>query len=206
MTKLNPILVHGAVEGLIDEAVLRRLVREAGAEPGAIFGKEGKSFIKKRIVGYNRAAEFEPWLVLIDLDHDADCAAPVSTLWLPHPASHMCFRIAVREIEAWLLADSERLARFLGVKRSSVPTDPESLDDAKGTMIEIARSSRRHRIVRDMVPRLGSRRKIGPAYNFRLIQFVTGPKNTWRPEVAAKSADSLNRCIIRLEQLVRKYT
>ena len=205
MATLNPIFVHGAVEGLIDEAVLRRLVREAGAVPGTIFGKEGKAFIKKRITGYNRAAAFEPWVVLVDLDHDAACAALESNSWLPQAASHMCFRIAVREVEAWLLADSERLARFLGVRRSSVPKDPENLDDAKGAMIEIARSSRRQRIVKDMVPRSGSRRKIGPAYNSRLIQFVTGPANTWRPDVAAKSADSLNRCILRLEQLVQDF-
>jgi hypothetical protein len=205
MAKLKRILVHGAVEGLIDEAVLRRLVLEAGGKPGTIFGKEGKSFIKKRIVGYNRAAEFEPWVVLIDLDHDAECAATVANSWLPYPASHMCFRIAVREIEAWLLADSERLARFLGIRRSAVPKDPETLDDAKGAMIEIARSSRRQRIVKDMVPRSGSKRKIGPAYNYRLIQFVTGPTNTWRPDVAAQSSDSLNRCMFRLEQLVREF-
>jgi hypothetical protein len=205
MAKSNPILVHGAVEGLIDEAVLRRLVFEAGAKPGTIFGKEGKAFIRKRLVGYNRAAESEPWVVLIDLDHDAECAPLEKDLWLPHPASHMCFRIAVREVEAWLLADSERLARFLGIKRSRVPKDPERLHDAKGTMIDIARGSRRHRIVKDMVPRSGSRRKIGPGYNFRLIQFVTTPRNGWRPDVAAQSSDSLDRCIRRLGELVQHF-
>jgi hypothetical protein len=32
--------------------------------------------------------------------------------WLPQPAQLMCFRVAVRELESWLLADAEALAAF----------------------------------------------------------------------------------------------
>ena len=189
----------------MDEAVLRRLIFEAGATPGIIFGKQGKSFLHKRITGYNQAAEFDPWVVLVDLDHEADCPPVMKSSWLPDPASYMCFRIAVREIETWLLADSERLARFLGVRISRVPPEPELLDDPKGVMIEIATGSKRRRIKKDMVPRPGSRRKVGPAYNARLIQFVTNMQKGWRPEVAAQSADSLNRCLRGLEHVIQEY-
>lgn len=205
MTKSNPVVVHAAVEGLIDEAVLRRLVVDAGATPGIIFGKEGKSFIKKRIGGYNRAAESSPWVVLVDLDHEAGCPPDMKDSWLPDPASYMCFRIAVREIEAWLLADSERLARFLGVKISRIPPEPEALDDPKRTMVRLASGSRRRDIKHDLVPRPRSRRSVGPAYNARLIQFVSNLRKGWRPEIAAQSADSLNRCIRKLEDVVREY-
>ena len=37
-------------------------------------GKKGKDGLLRNLDGYNRAARFSPWVVLVDLDHDADCA------------------------------------------------------------------------------------------------------------------------------------
>jgi hypothetical protein len=198
----NAVIISGAVEGLVDEAVLRRLIQWAGAAPGTIYGKHGKPFLRKEIEGYNRAAHLSRWIVLVDLDHDADCLPAFLKAWLPDPAPGMCFRIVVREIEAWLIADAERLANFLNVSVSLIPHDPEALPDPKHTMIGIARASRRKDIREDMAPRVKSCRKVGPAYNSRLIQFVNDTKRGWRPEVAARFSDSLNRCLRRLEQLV----
>ncbi|RJP67781.1 MAG: hypothetical protein C4532_14090 [Candidatus Abyssobacteria bacterium SURF_17] len=198
------VIISGAVEGLIDEAVFRRLTRWAGAIPGIIYGKHGKPFLLQRISGYNRVARTLPWLVLVDLDSDADCSPPMARLWLPHPSERMCFRIVVREIEAWLLADGERLARFLGVAPSLMPHNPEMLDDPKHTLVQIASSSRRREIRKDIVPRPRSHRAVGPAYNSRMIEFVSDARSGWRPDVAARSSDSLRRCMHRLQQLVRK--
>jgi hypothetical protein len=52
----------------------------------------------------------------------------------------------------------------------------------------------------DMLPRRGSGRPIGPAYTSRMIEFV---ENNWRPEVAARSSDSLRRCLVRLREIAR---
>src|SRR5262245_66600073 len=100
-----PPVVAGAVEGLVDEAVFRRLVRFVGARPGAVYGKNGKSDLLRRLSGFNEAARYAPWFVLVDLDRDADCAPPFRTSQLSKPSAAMCFRVAVRETEAWLLAD-----------------------------------------------------------------------------------------------------
>ncbi|RJP26418.1 MAG: hypothetical protein C4520_00625 [Candidatus Abyssobacteria bacterium SURF_5] len=195
------VTISGAVEGLIDEAVLRRLIRWAGAVPGPIYGKHGKSFLRKQMDAYNLAACSAPWLVLVDLDHDADCAPTLLDVWLPEPAPHMCFRVVVREIEAWLLADHERLAHCLNVRYSMIPRDPESLHDPKHTLVEIAKKSRRKDIRADMVPSLRSYREVGPAYNSRMIQFVLDELSGWRPEAAAQSSESLMRCLHHLERM-----
>ena len=195
------VTISGAVEGLIDEAVLRRLILWTGAIPGPVHGKHGKGFIRKQMEAYNRAARSTPWLVLIDLDHDAECPPPVLKAWLHEPARHMCFRIVVREIEAWLLADRERLAEFLSVRVALIPRDPEMLADPKHTLVAIARKSRRKVIREDMVPRPRSYREVGPAYNSRLIQFVSDERSGWRPDVAAESSESLKRCLHQLERL-----
>lgn len=203
MANTSPIEILGAVEGLVDEAVLRSLVREAGAKPGTIHGKNGKAHLHNRLGGYNQAARHLPWVVLVDLDHDEDCAPPLVISWIPKPAPLMRFRVAVREVEAWLLADKERLARFLSVAVTKVPRSPDAVDDPKQTMVNLARQSRRRDIREDMVPRPASGRYVGPAYASRLIEFV---ESSWRPAIAAGNSDSLRRCRQRLGELVQQLS
>jgi len=200
------LVISGAVEGIVDEAVLRRLVKETGAVVGPIHGKTGKPFLMQKIAAYNQAARFAPWVILIDLDHDGDCAPPFIRACLPDPAPYMSFRVAVREVESWLMADRERLAKFLSVGVSRIPDNPEALDSPKMTMVDVARHSRRKEIRENMVPRPGSGRKVGPAYASILIEFVRNPKSGWRPHIAARSSDSLNRCLRRLEQIIYPIT
>lgn len=196
-------VISGAVEGIVDEAVFRRIVRTARGEPGPVYGKTGKRQLLDRLHGYNNAARFSPWLVLVDLDHDADCTPPFKTAALPAPATQMCFRVAVREIEAWLLADHERIAEFLDVNARWLPLDPETEADPKQVIVNLARRSRSRDIHRDLVPRVGSGRSEGPAYSSRLIEFVSDKTYGWRPTVAARSSDSLARCLRSLRRLVR---
>jgi len=192
-------VVSAAVEGIVDEAVIRMLVGEAGGSVDAVYNKNGKSSLRKSIAGYNNAARFSPWIVLVDLDQDADCAPPLLADWLPAPAPQMCLRIAVREIEAWLLADHVNLPAFLGIPPTRLPLDPEGVSDPKRCLVDLARRSRRRDIREDMVPQTGSGRSVGPAYASRLIEFVA---RAWRPEVAARRSDSLRRCRERIAELV----
>jgi len=192
------VVVSAAVEGIVDEAVVRRLIEHAGAIPGEVYGKNGKQSLRRRIRGYNNAARHTPWIIVVDLDQDADCAPPLRAEWLGDPAPFLCFRIAVREVEAWLLADRQSIASFLRVARREIPVDPESLTDPKETMVNLARRSRSRDIREDMVPRPGSGRQIGPAYSSRLIEFAT---KYWRPDEAAEHCESLRRAIACLERL-----
>ena len=107
-----PVLFNAAVEGDLDEVVLRRLMAEAGLPVGSIYGKTGKDHLRKRIQDYNNAARFGPWIVLVDLDRDADCAVSLYRNWLLEPSPNLLFRVAVRAVEAWLLAD-RRMAEFV---------------------------------------------------------------------------------------------
>ena len=180
---------------MVDEAVLRRLLTQVGALAGPIYGRQGKQHLRQRLNGYNQAARFTPWVILIDLDHDETCAPPLRDSWLPTPAPYLCFRIAVHEIEAWLMADRERLAHFFSIARSRIPVEPEAVDEPKRIMVELARHSRRRAIREDMAPRPQSGREVGPAYSSRLIEFIESTSSGWRPDVAAKSSDSLARSL-----------
>ena len=173
------------------------IIRHVGGHPGTVYGKNGKPFLRDRIGGYNNAAHHAPWIVLVDLDREGECAPSVREAWLRRPAPRMCFRV-VRAIEAWLMADADRLAAFMGFARNKVPVAPERLDHPKQTMVNLARMSRRRDVRQDMVPRQGSGRSEGPAYTSRLIEYAT---DRWRPDVAALRAHSLRRAVACLQRL-----
>jgi hypothetical protein len=192
------MIVSGAVEGPVDDAVVRKVLRACGHEPGSIHIKNGKSGLLEKLTGYNTAAQIAPWLVLVDLNGDASCAPPFVAACLPSPAEQMIFRVAVRQVEAWLLADRSRFARFLKVSQARLPRDPDSLPDAKRVVTDIARHSSDRRIREEMVSRPGSGRKVGPAYVARMIEFI---ELVWMPDDAEIRSDSLSRCLGRLRLL-----
>jgi len=196
MAAMPPTVVSCAVEGLVDEAVVRRVVEEAGLTMGPVYGRKGKQFLLRHLNGYNQAARFGVWLVLVDLDAEWDCAPPAVRTWLPHPEEGMYLRAAVRAVESWLMADAERFADFIGVSRSLMPRDPEGLADPKQAVIGLAARSRWREVREDLVPRQGSGRSEGELYVSRMIGFV---REHWRSRVAAQAADSLGRCLQRLD-------
>ncbi len=201
MTDARPLTITGAVEGPADEAVLRRLIQDAGLVLGAIFGRNGKHQVLRQLPGFNLAARHTPWVVIIDLDHDAVCAVEYVRRCLPQPAAQMQLRIAVREVEAWLLADATGIAAFLGVPPSRVPRTPEALDDPKRAIVDLATGSRRRGIRAEIAPRPGSGRQVGPLYTSRISEFAGG---SWDPATASLTSDSLRRCIATLERLARE--
>ncbi len=195
------IYVSAVVEGILDEAVVDKLIRHAGGNPDTIYGKQGKDRIRRQIVGYNHAALRSPWFVLVDLDQEKECAPALRDAWVQDPAPNLCFRVAVRAVEAWLLADFENLARFLRVPPTSVPKAPENLENPKRALVDLASRSRSRGIKEEMVPRLKSGRLVGPAYTSRMVRFV---QEAWNPVQAAPRAPSLRRAMDCLAKLMKR--
>jgi hypothetical protein len=194
------VVITAAVEGDLDEAVLRRILNCAGMSLGSVYGRKGKTALLQSIGGYNNAARYAPWIVLVDLDKDNLCPPAFLQKWLAQPSAQMCFRIAVRAIEAWLLADREHLASFLGVGLASLPADPDRLDDPKREIVNLARRSRKRMIREDFVPRDGSGRSVGPLYTARMIEFVGNLSTGWHPGSARQRSASLARFVCRLNE------
>ncbi len=197
---VSPVIA-ASVEGILDAAVIQKLITEYGGQPGPVYGQAGKDFLREKIAGYNNAARHAPWIVLVDLDMDADCAPSLRAEWMPHPATRMCFRVVVRAVEAWLMADVQALSAFLGVSKARIPVAAEDIRDPKRAMVDLARRSRKRDIRMDMVPREGSGRATGPAYATRLIEYV---QSRWRPAVAARNIESLRRAVGCIQRLVDK--
>jgi hypothetical protein len=192
MTLLAPVSV--GIEGPVDEAAIGRLFSDAGGLDCMFYGRQGREWLRQRVSGYNSAARHAPWMILVDLDAD-ECAPALKAAWLPNPAPQMCFRVAVREVETWFLADRANIAAFLHVSEALVPPNPESVSNPKETMVNLARRSRSREIRAGMVPGPKSGRPTGPAYSANLIEFVY---HAWSPRTAARRSDSLARAIRRI--------
>lgn len=198
-------LLNCAVEGITDEAAARKLAHTVGFTQIQVFPSGSKRELRGKVPAYHSAAAFAPWLVLIDLDHDAACAPAAkemytsgisATLGLPPPK--LCLRVIVRSLEAWLLADRESLAEFLQVRIADVPKQPEQLDRPKLTLIQLAQRSTRKEIANAMAPRQGSGREVGPNYAARLVAYM---ETAWQPRRAAVNSESLRRALRCLDAL-----
>lgn len=182
----------------MDLAVLRRLAVLVGREIGVAHTRGGKAGVDRNLGGFNEAARFYPWVVLRDLNHDAECAPKLRALLLPKPSRYMCFRICVRAVESWLLADHRNIAHFLRVPIRTVPPSPDALRDPKTAFLNLARSSRSRAIRDDILPPPSLSARVGAGYSARVIEFAT---SHWDPAAAAEVSDSLAGCIKALQAL-----
>lgn len=160
---MRVIPVSLAVEDPLSESVVRAIlgVLNRGYAVGSVYGKGGFGYLRKSAPRFNQAARGTPYVMLTDLDN-APCSSALIDRWLG--ASHMkhpnfVFRVAVREVEAWLLADGPNLAEFLRVSTKLMPKENvELLVDPKKTLVDIASRSKsrdiRERINRQAGPRL----------------------------------------------------
>lgn len=193
------MLFTAAVEGPSDEAALRKMLASLECGLGQVYGRNGKGQIIKNIGGYNNAARHQPWIVLVDLDSE-ECLLTAKQNWLPTPSALMCFRIAVRELEAWLLADRERFASYFAVNMELIPNNPDMLLNPKMSLINLVRRSRRSAIRADIVPDQQLGQVVGPAYTTRVIEFIRSDEG-WRPNVAAQASPSLSKALKALADL-----
>ena len=190
--------IYCIVEGLVDEAAVRRVFVEFSLAAGAFYHASVPAF-ETRLRRFNQAARHSPWFALCDLDRD-ECAPTRLERYLPDPSPGMCFRIAVRSVEAWLLADREGIARFLRVAKASVPVDPEDERDPKSRLVALGRRSRSRAIREGLAPVAGDRRTVGPEYALMVSEFA---RDHWSPERAADRAPSLRRTIERCHRFAR---
>lgn len=185
------IPINFATEDELSEQVLFRMLdRIGGFAVGTSYRRGGFGYLRRTIRGWNRAARGVPFLVLTDLDRGV-CPPDLIREWLPVPKHpNLLFRIAVREVESWLLADGANLAAFLKTRADLVPIAPDDLPDPKATLIHIASKSRSGVIRNSMVPKQGSTATIGPDYNGCLGSFV---RSHWNVDTARANSPSLAR-------------
>lgn len=194
------LYIKYAVEGRTDQPIAEKLLQAAGLEPDRPLIAYGKTKLDKKLPGLNRSARQLAWLVIRDLDRDDRniCVPDLRKTLLNGPSNiGMCFRLAVRSSEAWLMADSESFTKFFAVRRR-VPADVDELDDPKQVLTDLCRKSQSREIREGVPPRLGSGRRVGPEYVAIMQDFV---QQAWRPDQARQHSPSLERALTSLDRL-----
>ncbi len=185
------------VEDELSGAVMRKLITVSGRNfmIDRMINTRGCGTIKSGMEKFKSSSHALPHVVLTDLDNYPCPLALLNNWGATNLPQQLLFRIAVREVEAWLLADREGIAEFLHVAVNKVPHDPEADIDPKRTLINLARRSRKKRLAQELTPSPGSAAQIGPLYNARLSEFVN---TSWDIDRAKLLAESLSRTLNRL--------
>ena len=158
---------------------------------GHSFGGTGFGYIKRKLPDFNRAAKGIPFFTLVDLVDE--CPVDQITNWLPDgPHRNLVFRIAIKESESWIMADTEGVSNFLRINRNQVPSNVDDLPDPKKTLLNLASKSRSSAIRRSLVPKPNTTAIVGPDYNSVISDFVL---NTWNLDEASNNSPSLRRAL-----------
>lgn len=189
-----------ATEDELSEQVGLILAAEARLDVELRFRRGGNGYLQSRISNFCEMVSFQPVLVISDLDRQR-CASQLVAKWLGarvRPAN-LLIRIAVREIEAWLLADHEAMGGLLG-RRAGLPREPDALLDPKQSLLNLARRAPK-RVREELLPLGGALASQGLGYNALLGEFV---RTAWSPTRAALLSPSLRRARRRLNELERR--
>jgi hypothetical protein len=194
-------LIYLATEDELSEAVAERLVAEANVEleVAVRMRKGGRDYLKGKFAELVNLANSIPVFLLTDLDR-LPCPSALIQIWLRTQLlpSKMLFRVAVREVEAWLMADHEGFANLTGVPVLRLPSFPESMPDPKNSLLNLVRRYGNREIKRSILPDRGSAASVGYGYNGILSSFARGG---WDPDRASQRSPSLLRARQRLREL-----
>jgi hypothetical protein len=189
-----------AVEDALSERVVLRTLAQVRGDIAVHtrLGFKGNTYLRKIARGLNKASKGSGFLLLTDQDDPAACPLDIINEWLAGDARHpnFLFRVAVLEVEAWLMADREAIADFIGVPIVRVPQDCDAVANPKQCLVNLARLSKRASVRDDLVPIAGGTALVGRNYSGRLAEFI---EEKWSCKRASAHSASLKRTIRRLE-------
>ena len=189
-----------AVEDELSKAVGYKIASYAGWNVEIIISKNGKGHLRKKIQSLCRTAKHSAIFLLVDLNSAYSCAPSLLQEWMKGISLPplLFFRIAVREVESWLLADHEAMKTLLGTE-GKLPLLPDILKNPKEELLTLLKKKNKH--IREGVVRLDNGEiSQGIAYNSTLSKWID---DHWLPERAAYRSDSLKRLLDRLSTFER---
>jgi len=199
---IRSIPIYLAVEDELSEHIARRALAEQHARYSisAVFRRGGFGYLKKQAPAFNNAAKKTPFLLLTDLDQNI-CPPALVASWLSGPKQdNFLLRVAVREMESWLLGDQPGLKSFLRLKKGPLIPSPEQISDPKAEMLKLSMGSTSRQIREALVwSDKDGRLYQGPDYNGTLGGFVSTQWDISRSRKNCKSLEHLFKALQRLE-------
>jgi hypothetical protein len=195
---MRPVVL--AMEDALSETVGRRIVDGTGSglAVSQLLRRDGFGYLRKKLRNFCEIARHTSVLLLTDLDAK-ECPATLIEDWSRGDAipKQLLIRVAVRQVESWLLADRDGMARLLKISVRKLPRDPDALPDAKRSLLQLAQRAPRA-IREDLVAESGATAAQGLGYNAVLSNFV---RTSWDPSQAELFSNSLARARMRVSEL-----
>lgn len=198
---MTPIAI--ATEDQLSEAIAMRLIDEIQT-PHQVAHKlrrGGYGYLRSKMDSWRQMAQHQVMMVLTDLDR-VECVVDFRDQWMANkaPPTNLLFRVAVREVESWVLADHDAMRALIGPK-GVLPIAPDELADPKQVLLRLVKGA--PKAVRDdLLKTVGSNLSPGLGYNARLTDWVG---STWNPQRAADRSPSLARTRLRLNEVVSGF-
>ena len=197
---MTPIAI--ATEDSLSEAIALRLIADIPT-PHFIqikLGRTGNGYLMSKMSSWYQMAQHQVMVVLTDLDR-AKCLVEFRDQWLvTAPPQNLLLRIAVREVESWVLADHAAMRALIGAKGVLLAA-PDELADPKQSLLKLARSAPKP-IREDLVKSIDGNLAQGLGYTARLSAWVN---SEWSPQRAAERSPSLARARLRLNEVVGAF-
>ena len=195
---LNKIIL--VTEDLLSAAVSTKILAYFGINIVQSVIYEGQTYLQRKAQSFNQTAHEECGVfMLTDLDSPNLCPPTLIESWLRAPRNpRFLLRVAVMEVESWIMADRHAFANFLSVPVHRVPRNTDELLNPKEFLISLVLRSKKRRLREELVAtRITRNPHPGDKYNEHLSTFV---KNQWDLERAAAGSQSLERTVARLRQ------
>lgn len=104
--------------------------------------------------------------------------------------------VAVREIESWVLADTDAFSQWSGIPKSKIPQNPDNEKDVKQTLLNIVKKYGSTSIKNDLLPsKKATTSKVGVAYNNSLVHFVSEHWSIERAKLNSPSLADVDTCL-----------
>lgn len=160
----------------------------------------GYGQLKARAKKWKKAAENGTWLLVVTDMDTAEVPNEIGKKWLEVNClgklpSKLIFRIAVREVESWIMADREAFAGFLHISEANIVESPDDLSDPKAEVFRLVRDKCKSGRFKTMLPKKNQR--VGIDYNLRMCEFVD---KHWRVAAALEHSPSLARAVARMQK------
>ena len=196
--ELNNIIL--VVEDRLSDAVATKILQHFDIEIVRRVIYEGNSYLQRKAQSYNHAAYHECGIfMLTDLDSPNICPPTLIESWVKGRLNPWFFlRVAVMEVESWIMADRQAVSEFLEIPTHRIPRNTDQIASPKEFLVSLARRSRNAGLREALVPAQRDRTsKTGNGYTAQLGQFV---RAHWSLERAATVSPSLKRTLDRLNQ------
>ena len=195
MSITNVIL---AVEDELSESISTQILGHFDIEIWYTIRGKGNVSLRQKAPELNRSANGAAIFLLTDLDTPRECPPGLIRSWIRGALNpRFFFRVAVMEVESWVMADRIGFADFLSVPLHRIPSPTDNILNPKEFLLSLARRSKKKSVREALVPAPDTTLRVGNEYNILLSEFV---QDHWDLGRAATASPSLKRTLDRLAE------